>query len=204
MDVRSQILLVATRRFARQGFDGTSLQVIAEEVGVRKPSLLHHFPSKIALQQAVLDNLFEHWSETLPRLLEAVTSGRGRFEAMTEELVRFFAEDPDRARLVVRQMMDRPEETREVLATKLSPWLRLIADYMRKSQEAGQAQADVDPESYIVHVVTLAVAGVAALPVVAGAFNIGAEEADRRHLTELKRVARSSLFEAPKKRSEGG
>ena len=38
--------------------------------------------------------------DRLPRLLEAVTSGRGRLEALTPELVRFLREDPDRARLV--------------------------------------------------------------------------------------------------------
>lgn len=194
MDVRSQILAVATRRFARRGFDGTSLQAIAEEVGVRKASLLHHFPSKQALLQGVLDGLFGHWQEHLPKLLEAVTSGRGRFEAITEELVRFFREDPDRARLVIRELMDRPDAMRERLNQTLKPWVALIGDYIRKSQDVGHVGQDVDPELYIVHIVTLAISGVAALPVVEEALpEAGAEVADR-HVRELKRIARASLF----------
>ncbi len=194
MGVRTHILKVATRRFARQGFDSTSLQEIADEVGVKKPSLLHHFPSKAELLRGVLDNLFGHWTESLPRLLEAVTSGRGRFEAITAELVRFFREDPDRARLVIRELMDRPETMQARLANTLTPWITLIADYVRKSQEAGHVPKEVDPEIYILHIVTLAVSSIAALPVVGAALPGKKDEVADRHMKELMRIARSSLF----------
>jgi TetR/AcrR family transcriptional regulator len=194
VDVRTHILKVATRRFARQGFDSTSLQEIADEVGVKKPSLLHHFPSKAELLRGVLDNLFEHWTESLPRLLEAVTSGRGRFEAITAELVRFFREDPDRARLVIRELMDRPETMQARLSATLTPWITLIADYIRKSQEAGHVFKDVDPEVYILHIVTLAVSAIAASPVVGAALPGKKDEIADRHMRELMRMARSSLF----------
>jgi hypothetical protein len=144
--------------------------------------------------RGVLDKLFDHWTESLPRLLEAVTSGRGRFDAITAELVRFFSEDPDRARLVVRELMDRPEQMQSRLSQTLIPWVTLIADYIRKSQDAGYVPKDVDPEAYIVHVVTLAVAGIAALPVVTHALNGKREEAHRRYIEELLRIVRSSLF----------
>jgi TetR/AcrR family transcriptional regulator len=194
VDVRTHILKVATRRFARQGFDSTSLQEIADEVGVKKPSLLHHFPSKAELLRGVLDNLFEHWTESLPRLLEAVTSGRGRFEAITAELVRFFREDPDRARLVIRELMDRPETMQARLSATLTPWITLIADYIRKSQDAGHVPKEVDPEVYILHIVTLAVSAIAALPVVGAALPGKKDEVADRHMRELMRMARSSLF----------
>ena len=45
-DVRAQVLAAATRLLASRGFEGTTIQSIADEVGVTKPAVLHHFASK--------------------------------------------------------------------------------------------------------------------------------------------------------------
>ena len=66
--MRAQILIAATRLFAQKGLDGTSLQDVADVVGVRKPSLLWHFRSKEELHRSVLDGLLSRWNEALPRL----------------------------------------------------------------------------------------------------------------------------------------
>jgi AcrR family transcriptional regulator len=42
MDNLAQIRDAATRLFARDGVDGTSLQVIADAVGITKPTLLYY------------------------------------------------------------------------------------------------------------------------------------------------------------------
>ena len=58
-DTRDRVLQVAQALFAERGYRGTSLRDIAKKIGIKAPSLLHHFPSKQQLYLAVLDRMFE-------------------------------------------------------------------------------------------------------------------------------------------------
>jgi AcrR family transcriptional regulator len=51
---RERILYEAARLFARRGYHATTTRQIAEAVGIRQPSLFHHFPSKHAIVQEIL------------------------------------------------------------------------------------------------------------------------------------------------------
>ena len=55
MDTRNKILNSAQRLIQTRSFEGFSFQDIADEVGIRKASLYHHFESKDAVAIAVLE-----------------------------------------------------------------------------------------------------------------------------------------------------
>jgi AcrR family transcriptional regulator len=193
-DVRSSIVREATRLFAARGFDGTALQDIATAVGVTKPAVLHHFPSKEHVRGAVLDAILAHWQEAIPRLLEAATAGGGRFDAVIGELMRFFAADPDRARVVLRETLDRPEAARALVAGPVRPWLHAVAGYIRAGQEAGLHPPDLDPEAYVVHVLALVIVATANAGVNTAALTADPGRERARYDGELVRIARASLF----------
>jgi TetR/AcrR family transcriptional regulator len=198
-DVRAAVLKAATRLFAAHGFDGTALQDVATAVGVTKPAVLHHFPSKEHIRKAVLDAILEHWQATLPRLLVAATASEERFEAVFGELHRFFAADSDRARVVLREALDRPAEARRLLAGPVRPWIQAIAGYIRAGQASGRHHAAVDPEAYVVHMLQLVLAATASAPVTTTLLGPAeGEPARARYDRELARIARASLFTTSK------
>jgi len=197
MDNAAQIRLSATRMFARSGFDGTSIQAIADDVGVAKQTLLYHYPSKDALRRAVIESVFEHWRTRLPAILEAVTSGHGRFDALTAELIRFFQRDGDSARLLVRELLDNGEEMRATLAQNLRPWVMLVAQYIRDGQRLNLIHDDVDPEAYVLEVIVLGVSTAALEQLMEAAMGGDPEDNRSRWIAELTRLSRTALFKLP-------
>ncbi len=194
----AQIVEQATRLFAARGFFGASLQDIAKAVGIRKPSLLYHFPSKDELRRSVLEQMLEHWNEVVPRMLRAATSGEAQFDAIGEETIKFFSEDPDRARLLLRELLDRPETMAPLVDLHVQPWTRVVCDYIRKGQEQGRVHVDVDPEAYVSAVINLILSTIAVHSVV-GTLVSNEDTTPQpaippRLLEEVLRVARSALF----------
>jgi AcrR family transcriptional regulator len=193
MDVRAKILTEATRLFAKKGVDATSLQEISEAVGVRKPSLLYHFPSKDELHENVVRNVLVHLSEALPRLLKAAAR-EDRFDAILDETIQFFAADPDRARLLLREALDRPAEMKRLLETGALSWMGLLADSIRKAQAEGLMREDADPEAWLLQVIHLVVGTFASGPILQTLVGTRSKSVDERLIKELKRVARASLM----------
>jgi TetR/AcrR family transcriptional regulator len=187
-----RILVEATRLFAANGVAGTSVQAIAGAAGVSKPTLLYHFGTKEGLHDAVIDAVVVHWTAELPRLMTAAAEGGPRVDALLEAFFAFFRRDPARARLLLREALDRPEALADRLRRDLAPWTGLLAQAVRMGQGAGQLRAEVDAPAYIVLVIAAAL-GVVALAETAGAMvspspSLGAQQA------ELVRVARTALL----------
>jgi AcrR family transcriptional regulator len=192
---RERILEAATRLFAERGFDATPIQAVADEVGLTKPALLHHFPSKEHLRQGVMSSILGDWSERLPRLLLAATASEDRFDTVFGEVYRFFAAEPDRARLIAREALDRPKEARELLRGVL-PVVDAIASYIRAGQVQQRHHPDADVTAYVIHVLQFVIGAAALSEVVSPA--LGPGEAGRtRYVRELARIAKASLFSSP-------
>ncbi|WP_052121406.1 TetR/AcrR family transcriptional regulator [Inquilinus limosus] len=70
---RQQILDAAMEMFAQGGYAGTAIASIAEKAGLTLPGLLHHFPSKMSLLLAAME---ERDHETGRLLAAEETEGR--------------------------------------------------------------------------------------------------------------------------------
>ena len=193
-DVKDQITQAAIRLFGARGVEATPLQAIADAVGITKQSVLYHFASKDALHDHVVGVLFDHWERQLPGLLSAHQSGEDRFSSILRAAIAFFVEDVDRARVTIREMLDRPEELRNRMRERLSPWTLLIGEYIRMGQKNGVIRKDVHAESYVTQVMMMAIGTVVMGDVVSTLVRSGDGDSLEERVSELVRIARLALF----------
>jgi AcrR family transcriptional regulator len=111
---RAQLLGVARRLFARDGYRGASMESIAEAAGVTKPVLYQHFSSKRALYDALL-------ASELGRLTEDLEAAFSQVEGNAERLRRGFGAYLD--------FVDRNEDAFRLLFTEA---LGLDADFQQQ------------------------------------------------------------------------
>ncbi|MED5371374.1 MAG: TetR/AcrR family transcriptional regulator [Myxococcota bacterium] len=91
---REEILRAALRLFAARGFKGTSTAAIAREVGVSQPLIHHHFGSKEALWQAVVEQSFSRMGEGILEAASGHPPGIERLRALLLALVDQLAAQP--------------------------------------------------------------------------------------------------------------
>jgi AcrR family transcriptional regulator len=87
---RSRMLAAAGRVFARASFDTVSMDDIAHEAGVGKPTLYRYFPSKDALFAAVFSEALDDLEARLVGVLALEASAPVRLIALIREIVPTF------------------------------------------------------------------------------------------------------------------
>jgi AcrR family transcriptional regulator len=74
-DTKKRIQAVARELFAEKGVQKTSLQEIADRLGITKPALYYHFPSREDLVRSIVQPLIDAGQEFLERHERAPDSG---------------------------------------------------------------------------------------------------------------------------------
>jgi AcrR family transcriptional regulator len=87
---RSRMLAAAGRVFGRSSFDAVSMDEIAHEAGVGKPTLYRYFPSKEALFAAVFSDALDDLEARLGRVLADTAGAPARLVALIREIVPTF------------------------------------------------------------------------------------------------------------------
>ena len=129
--------MAARRLFAEHGYSGTSLNDIAAEVGIRRPSLLHHFGHKEALYQEVFKACLAEWLVAVNAAVEEIEGGWPLLDAVLDASSAFFRRNPEAVRLIRREAIDGGANLDFDVALTLRPIFDRAVAFLEREMASG-------------------------------------------------------------------
>jgi AcrR family transcriptional regulator len=112
---RRQLLEAALEVFTARGYHAAAMDEIAERAGVSKPVLYQHFPGKLELYLALLDESIETLIQTVGAALRSTSDNRDRVTATFSAYFDYVAAQGEMFRLVFESDLSNQPAVRERL-----------------------------------------------------------------------------------------
>ena len=144
-DRRAEILRVATRVFYEKGYEGTSIQEIANELNLLKGSLYHYIRSKDDLLVQILDAGHTRMLSNLASIREMDGPGLAVVAALVRRHVTAHLENYMSARVFVHDMNALPEDARRRIVTLRDEYEREFRGLIVRGVDDGTVCPDIDP-----------------------------------------------------------
>jgi len=143
MSTAARIQQVALTHFAVHGYSGASLSQIAEDVGIKKPSIYAHFKGKEDLFLHVLDEVLHEEYQALIQYMQDhqhATLEERLHGALAFQLNRY--EQSEAARFLLRVSFIPPknlcEQVSEKIYAHLDQWERALVQTIQSSCDQGE------------------------------------------------------------------
>ncbi len=133
---RTTIVEEAIRAFGREGYQGASLDQIAQAVGIRKQTLLYYFPTKDDLLETCLAAAGRRVAEDIEAALEAPAEPGERAEAVIRAVYALAEEWPEFP-MFIREAGRLGPNAFERFGTALEPLRERAIEYLQAGMDAG-------------------------------------------------------------------
>jgi AcrR family transcriptional regulator len=100
---RQRILAAAERLFAERGYSDTSIDAVAEAVGMHQPGIYYYYPNKQALYEEVVREAIVSLDDRIKELLVSSDPPEERLLASVTAWVDLLAERPTLAHLILHE-----------------------------------------------------------------------------------------------------
>lgn len=139
---RIEIIQHCATLFDKVGFHNTSMQMLADEVGLSKPTLYHYFPSKLSILYAIHDTHIGALLDGLKR--DAGTDPIAALRSACVDILGQIATHPGYVRAFMDNYGDLEGEMRAAIRARRRDYFEGVKAIIVKGVESGRFRA-VDP-----------------------------------------------------------
>ena len=142
-ETQEKILSAAFKAFAESGYDGASVNKIAESAEVPQPLVVYHFPSKDALWVASVEEALDQFMKRLLPELEAKSNldPATRLSLIFREFVRYSATVPALLEIMIDANKRHGTNLTKVVENRLRPVYERLRVLIEAAQETGAIPA---------------------------------------------------------------
>lgn len=141
---RRKLLDIARSRFAKYGYDGTSVQGILDDAGVTVPVLYHHFGNKLGLFVAVAEEVYDIVVDDMQTHLESNDLFHDSLNTILEAAASIHRKDPSLAYMTFTVQLEatRNKDLSNALRPVQRSFLSLVDRIASKSPEVISGRID--------------------------------------------------------------
>lgn len=149
-ETKDRVLDAALVAFGTHGFDSTSLDQLAAELGVSKQTILYHFPSKNDLLDAVVDRSSAAMAAELEAAIAGADPGFDRIELIVRTVFRLAVRQPELLGLL-REVSRLGPPVASRLIGNFEPLVERATGFLQAEMDAGRFRSS-DPRLLLVSV----------------------------------------------------
>jgi TetR/AcrR family transcriptional regulator, cholesterol catabolism regulator len=142
---RDVILAAAARLFSTRGYHATSVQDIADAVGILKGSLYHHFESKEAILYRIVKEPIARLHQTVGEVAAGPGSAADKLERAAAAHVQAFHDHYPHLFVYLRETEDVGRRFQASVGLGPREYERLWGEIIRSGMKAGELRANLDP-----------------------------------------------------------
>lgn len=166
MDTKEKILKESRAFFASNGYEGTTMTMIANEIGIKKPSLYSHYTSKEQIFKDVLDKEVTDYIEFLHGGMTTDDSSVKKllYKLLVEHAL---GDDEDSMNFYYRFIKYQPVELEDYVVDKFAEMEKETQEIFEKILNEGKKNGEIDPilfNSQIYKTYFLLVDGLSTMP----------------------------------------
>jgi len=135
---RQRILAAAEQLFAHLGFAETRMEDVAQQVGIRRPSLIYYFKDKQELYDAVKTDIYlDLHNQTVARI-PAEAAALAKLDSLFDSWLDFMTARPSAALIVLRNTIERRMPRQPQQARFSESVVRSFEEIVREGQRSGE------------------------------------------------------------------